>query len=246
MASRSEFLDFVTDQMAGLGRVSSRPMFGGYGIYRDEAMFAIIIDDQLYLKTNAATRAQFVARGLKPFLYSRGSKTVEMSYFEAPAEVLEEPDAMRSWARVALEAAKPNPQRASAVKARAAAKNATRHAAKPTAAKAKAAVPEAAPVAQKLKARTPDELLQLRNIGKAMRGDFELLGIRTVAQLARSDADKLYARIQKLTGTRHDPCVWDTYAAAIHQAKTGEALPWWDFTKVRKAREAGAPPRRMK
>jgi len=85
--------------------------------------------------------------------------------------------------------------------------------------------------------RVGDELSQLRNIGKAMRQDFELLNIRSVAQLAKQDADKLYARIQSLTGSRHDPCVWDTYAAAIHQAKTGEALPWWHFTKIRKERE---------
>jgi len=83
----------------------------------------------------------------------------------------------------------------------------------------------------------PLSLKDLRNIGKAMLKDFELLGITSVKQLARGNADKLYARIQALTHTRHDPCVWDTYAAAIHQAKTGEALPWWDFTKVRKERE---------
>jgi predicted flap endonuclease-1-like 5' DNA nuclease len=80
------------------------------------------------------------------------------------------------------------------------------------------------------------ELGHLRNIGKAMLEDFARLGITSVKQLARCNADKLYARIQDLTHTRHDPCVWDTYAAAIHQAKTGEALPWWDFTKVRKER----------
>jgi predicted flap endonuclease-1-like 5' DNA nuclease len=90
-----------------------------------------------------------------------------------------------------------------------------------------------------LRATVNDELSQLRNIGKAMRQDFVRLGIETVQQLARWNADTLYARIQELTGTRHDPCVWDTYAAAIHQAKTGEALPWWAFTKIRKAR----PPR---
>lgn len=81
-----------------------------------------------------------------------------------------------------------------------------------------------------------DELSQLRNIGKAMRLDFDKLGIQSVAQLSRCDADELYARIQLLTDTRHDPCVWDTYAAAIHQAKTGEALPWWQFTRIRKQR----------
>jgi hypothetical protein len=92
--------------------------------------------------------------------------------------------------------------------------------------------------ALKRSATKQDELSQLRNIGKAMRADFELLGIKTVKQLARCNADDLYARVQQLTHTRHDPCVWDTYAAAIHQAKTGEALPWWDFTKVRKQKLA--------
>jgi TfoX C-terminal domain/Pathogenicity locus len=85
---------------------------------------------------------------------------------------------------------------------------------------------------------TVSELGQLRNIGKAMMKDFELLGVTSIKQLARCNADKLYERIQSLTNTRHDPCVWDTYAAAIHQAKTGEALPWWDFTKVRKGRSS--------
>ncbi len=82
-----------------------------------------------------------------------------------------------------------------------------------------------------------DELSRLRNIGKAMRSDFTLLGIQSVKQLAKCNADELYERIQTLTHTRHDPCVWDTYAAAIHQARTGEALPWWEFTQVRKQRQ---------
>ncbi|MGE0115700.1 MAG: TfoX/Sxy family DNA transformation protein [Steroidobacteraceae bacterium] len=87
-------------------------------------------------------------------------------------------------------------------------------------------------------AKKTDELSQLRNIGRAMRADFDLLDIGSVEQLARCDADELYARIQTLTHTRHDPCVWDTYAAAIHQARTGEALPWWGFTQIRKHRQA--------
>ena len=88
-------------------------------------------------------------------------------------------------------------------------------------------------------------LLALRNIGPAMLRDLQLLGIRSVAQLARADADRLYLRLQARTGIRHDPCVWDTFAAAIHQARTGEALPWWRFTPTRKLRQAAgtfAPP----
>lgn len=79
-----------------------------------------------------------------------------------------------------------------------------------------------------------DELLALRNIGPAMRRDFALLGVRSVKQLARRQPERLFARLQELTGQRQDPCVLDTFAAAIHQARTGEALPWWVFSRKRK------------
>ena len=92
--------------------------------------------------------------------------------------------------------------------------------------------------------RRRDELLALRNIGPAMRRDFTLLGIRTVRQLARCRAERLHKRLEQLTGQRQDPCVLDTFAAAIHQARTGEALPWWLFSRARKRQAAPARGRR--
>jgi hypothetical protein len=71
-----------------------------------------------------------------------------------------------------------------------------------------------------------------------MRRDLALLGITTCAQLARRDPDALYAALERRTGRQQDPCVWDTFAAAIHQARTGEAQPWWHYTPVRKRRQA--------
>lgn len=91
---------------------------------------------------------------------------------------------------------------------------------------------------QRRAAMCGDELRALRNIGPAMQRDLDRLGIRSCAQLARADADRLYLKLQRLTGQRHDPCVWDSFAAAIHQTRTGEALPWWHFTRVRKQRMA--------
>ena len=81
------------------------------------------------------------------------------------------------------------------------------------------------------------ELSELRNIGKAMMLDFKILGITSVPQLAIQNADELYTRLCIMTAARHDPCVHDTFAAAIHQAKTGEALDWWAFTPLRKQRQ---------
>ena len=79
---------------------------------------------------------------------------------------------------------------------------------------------------------------KLRNVGPATLADFERLGITTINQLARQDADALYLRICEETARRHDPCVHDVFAAAIHQAQTGEAVNWWAYSAARKQRQA--------
>jgi DNA transformation protein len=78
-------------------------------------------------------------------------------------------------------------------------------------------------------------LQALPNIGPAMADDLIRLGIRTIGQVAKADARKLYDRISEMDGIRHDPCVLDTFEAAIHAARTGEAVPWWEFSRRRKA-----------
>ena len=83
----------------------------------------------------------------------------------------------------------------------------------------------------------PATLGALRNIGAAMLADFKLLGVTSVSQLAEQKVDELYTRLCLITGSRQDPCVHDTFAAAIHQARTGEALNWWAFTPHRKERQ---------
>ena len=88
------------------------------------------------------------------------------------------------------------------------------------------------------KRQPADDLMALKNIGPAMRRDLALLGISSVAQLAPREPDALYTALERKTGQRQDPCVWDTFAAAIHQARTGEARPWWHYTPERKRRQA--------
>jgi len=82
------------------------------------------------------------------------------------------------------------------------------------------------------------ELRQLANVGPATFKDLEILGIHSVKQLAKANADELFERLQEITGQPHDPCVWDIFAAIIHEAKTGEKTPWWQWTKVRKSQRA--------
>ena len=75
------------------------------------------------------------------------------------------------------------------------------------------------------------------NVGPATYKDLQLLGIDTIQALAKTSPDDLYHRLQQMTGRSHDPCVWDIFAAVIHEAKTGEKQPWWQWTKIRKKRQ---------
>ncbi len=78
-------------------------------------------------------------------------------------------------------------------------------------------------------------------VGPAMLRDFERLGIRSVAQLARANPEKLYERLCRITGQRHDICSLDVFSAAVAQARNPK-LPaaqrnWWYWSRQRKARK---------
>ncbi len=81
----------------------------------------------------------------------------------------------------------------------------------------------------------------LVSIGPAMLKDFELLGIRSVAQLARQKPESLYEKLCRVTGKSQDICVLDTFSAAVAQARNpklpAEQRQWWYWSRKRKARE---------
>lgn len=106
MASGSEFCDYALDLLAPLGPVTARRMFGGHGIYLDGVMFALIASDTLYIKADGATKDHFAAAGSRPFTYAGKNKPVEMSYWQAPMDAMEDPDALLPWALRGIEAAR--------------------------------------------------------------------------------------------------------------------------------------------
>ncbi len=101
----SEFVVHVLELLAPFGSVSARPMFGGYGIYRDALMFALVADDVLYVKADSGNRSEFEAAGSAPFSYTARRRQVILSYWRAPEEALESREAMQPWARSAFAAA---------------------------------------------------------------------------------------------------------------------------------------------
>jgi DNA transformation protein len=106
MPKRSEFVEHVVETMRRFGQVDAKSMFGGWGLYRDGVIFALIAEDTLYLKTDAENRADFDARGLGPFVFvQKDGDTIATSYCRAPEDALESPDAMAEWARLGYAAA---------------------------------------------------------------------------------------------------------------------------------------------
>jgi DNA transformation protein and related proteins len=85
MAVTEGFKDLVRDLLADFGPVTIRNMFGGAGIYAGGVMFAILVDDVLYLKTDDTSARAFRDEGMEPFTYvTEGKGPVAMSYFAVP------------------------------------------------------------------------------------------------------------------------------------------------------------------
>ena len=77
-------------------------------------------------------------------------------------------------------------------------------------------------------------LTDIPNIGPAMASDLRALGIEQPSDLCGKDPAGLYLALCRLTGLRQDPCVLDTFMAAVAFASHDDARPWWAFTEARK------------
>ncbi len=93
------YRDFVLDQLRLLDGVTCRAMFGGYGLYLGGNFFGILEGGRLFFKTDQSTRANYLERGMGPFV--AGKKQVLKSYYEVPEEIVEDEEELASWAREA-------------------------------------------------------------------------------------------------------------------------------------------------
>jgi DNA transformation protein len=100
-----DFVKYVVELLAPLGRISARRMFGGHGVYCDGLFVAIVLDDVLYLKADEESRADFERAGCEIFSYSRKGKAAMLNFYRAPEDAMDAPQRMLPWARKALEAA---------------------------------------------------------------------------------------------------------------------------------------------
>lgn len=126
MSNTSDFINYVSELLAVAGRVTTRRMFGGHGVYLDGMFMAIVVDDELYLKADDMTRAAFDAESCAPFVFAKDGKQMSTHYRRAPDEAMDAPHLILPWARLALAAAlrtraqkvKPTPKKKTAAKAK--------------------------------------------------------------------------------------------------------------------------------
>ena len=100
-----EFVDYIVDLSQVIGPVYSKRMFGGYGVFLEGLMFGLIFRNTFYLKVDANSRDYYVSRGLEPFSYERQGKRLNLNYYQAPEEVLDDITAMKVWCNCAFEVA---------------------------------------------------------------------------------------------------------------------------------------------
>ncbi len=96
------FKEFVLDQLSALPELRAKAMFGGHGLYSGANFFGILIEGQLYFKVDAASRAAYVERGMKPFTYTKAKKVMTMSYYEVPPDILEDRERAVAWANQSI------------------------------------------------------------------------------------------------------------------------------------------------
>jgi DNA transformation protein and related proteins len=105
MARSNEYLEYVLEQLSGLPDVRSRRMFSGAGLYQDEVFFGLLFRETLYFKVDDSNRPDYEARGMAQFRPYEDRPLLSFSYYEVPADVLEDRDQLLAWARRSVAAA---------------------------------------------------------------------------------------------------------------------------------------------
>jgi DNA transformation protein len=107
MVASDNFAEFLREQLAPLGRLTMRRMFGKTGVFCDGVMFGMVTDNMLYLRVDDDNRAAFKeAKSFPPLNYEKKGCTIDLSFWRAPERLFDEPDELVTWARVALAAAR--------------------------------------------------------------------------------------------------------------------------------------------
>jgi DNA transformation protein and related proteins len=105
MANTPTFVEHAADLLGLVAPVQARAMFGGHGLYAQGVMFALLDDDELFLKVDDLCRGRFEVAGCRRWAYQGPKGPMPTSYYRPPDDAHENPEAMLPWGRLALDAA---------------------------------------------------------------------------------------------------------------------------------------------
>ena len=106
MVASDSFAEFLREQLAPLGRVTMRRMFGKTGVFCDGAMFGMVTENTLYFRVDEHNRVTFKeAEAFPPLNYAKKGHTIDLAFWRVPERLFDEPDELIAWARAALAAA---------------------------------------------------------------------------------------------------------------------------------------------
>jgi DNA transformation protein len=106
MVASETYADFLREQLAPLGHLSIRRMFGKSGVFCDGVMFAMVTENTLYFRVDDENRGTFKeAESFPPLNYAKGGVSIDLAFWRVPERLFDEPDELVSWARAALGAA---------------------------------------------------------------------------------------------------------------------------------------------
>ena len=107
MVASDSFAEFLREQLAPVGRVTLRRMFGKSGVFCDGVMLGMVTDNTLYFRVDDHNRTLFKeAESFPPLSYGKKGATIDLSFWRAPDRLFDEPDELVAWARAALAAAR--------------------------------------------------------------------------------------------------------------------------------------------
>lgn len=107
MTQSNAFLHECIEAISRVAPVTYRRIFHGFGIYYQGVQFALVINDQLYFRSDEFSRGLFLAKKMVAFMPSR-IEALESHFFQLPHEVLTHPAELRHWMRISVEAAQNN------------------------------------------------------------------------------------------------------------------------------------------
>lgn len=107
MVASDSFAEFLREQLAPLGRITMRRMFGKTGVFCDGFMLGMVRDNTLYFRVDDDNRETFQeAQSFPPLNYEKQGGMIDLSFWRAPERLFDEPDELVTWAHAALAAAR--------------------------------------------------------------------------------------------------------------------------------------------